>query len=400
MMERLGFIFVMKRLRFMLVALALFLPSLLNAEARNADTLNADTLNADTLNADTLNADTLNAEAQTADAINAETLNADSLDMDEYLYGHVSDAYEWHLTTVKGREIAIPLPVILYSRNSGWHCFLSSRLEHGEQWKGFSIVPADGGGKGRIMETLPDGRRVRPLDLSVTKNVAGLLINSILLVLLVLFTARWYRRHDARKEVPTGVPGLMEMVVTMVEDDIAKDCIGKDYRRYSPYLLTAFFFILINNLMGLVPFFPGGANITGNIAVTLVLALFTFFAVNIFGNRHYWKDIFWPEVPTWLKVPLPLMPAIEVIGMFTKPFSLMIRLFANILAGHFMILGVVAVIFLTAELGTAMNAGLGVVAIVLGVFMDILELLVAFIQAYVFTMLSAVFIGLSRQTPE
>ena len=152
--------------------------------------------------------------------------------------------------------------------------------------------------------------------------------------------------------------------------------------------------------MGLVPFFPGGANITGNIAVTLVLALFTFFTVNIFGNRHYWKEIFWPDVPAWLKLPLPLMPAIEVIGMFTKPFSLMVRLFANILAGHFMILGVVAVIFLTAELGAAMNAGLGVVAIVLGVFMDILELLVAFIQAYVFTMLSAVFIGLSRQTPE
>lgn len=346
---------MMERLRFIFVALALFLPSVLKAE---------------------------------------------ELDMDEYLYGHVSDAYEWHLTTFKGHHVSIPLPVILYSRNSGWHCFLSSRLTHGEQWKGFSIVPAEGGGKGRIMETLPDGSRLRPLDLSVTKNVAGLLFNSLLLVLLVLFTANWYRRHDARTEVPSGFAGLMEMVVVMVEDDIAKDCIGKDYRRYSPYLLTAFFFILINNLMGLVPFFPGGANITGNIAVTLVLALFTFFTVNIFGNRHYWKEIFWPDVPAWLKLPLPLMPAIEVIGMFTKPFSLMVRLFANILAGHFMILGVVAVIFLTAELGTAMNAGLGVVAIVLGVFMDILELLVAFIQAYVFTMLSAVFIGLSRQTPE
>ena len=192
----------------------------------------------------------------------------------------------------------------------------------------------------------------------------------------------------------------MEMIVTMVEDDIIKDCVGEDYKRYSPYLLTAFFFIFINNLMGIVPFFPGGANITGNIAVTLVLALFTFFAVNLFGNKHYWKDILWPDVPTWLKVPIPLMPVIEVIGMFTKPFSLMIRLFANILAGHLMILGVVAMIFLTAKMGIAINSGFTLVAVALGVFMDCLELLVAFIQAYVFTMLSAVFIGLSRQKAE
>ena len=192
----------------------------------------------------------------------------------------------------------------------------------------------------------------------------------------------------------------MEMMVTMVEDDIIKECVGEDYKRYSPYLLTAFFFIFVNNLMGIVPFFPGGANITGNIAVTFVLAMCTFLAVNLFGNKHYWKDIFWPEVPTWLKVPLPLMPLIEIIGMFTKPFSLMIRLFANILAGHIMILGVIAVIFLTAKLGIGLNAGLSVIAILFGVFLDILELLVAFLQAYVFTMLSAVFIGLSRQHPE
>jgi F-type H+-transporting ATPase subunit a len=152
--------------------------------------------------------------------------------------------------------------------------------------------------------------------------------------------------------------------------------------------------------MGIVPFFPGGANVTGNIAVTLVLAVCTFIAVNVFGNKHYWKDILWPDVPTWLKVPVPLMPAIEIIGMFTKPFSLMVRLFANIFAGHCMILGVVAVIFLTAKMGVAMNAGLSAVAIFLGVFMDVLELLVAFIQAYVFTMLSAVFIGMSRQEAE
>lgn len=320
------------------------------------------------------------------------------LDIQEYLFGHVGDAYEWHITTVNGKPVSIPLPVILYSKTSGWHCFSSRHLEEGE-YKGFHISASEKY-EGKIVETDAAGEEVRPLDLSITKNVLGLMINSLVLVLLVLFTARWYRRHDAVEETPKGFAGLMEMMVTMVEDDIIKECVGKDYKRYSPYLLTAFFFIFVNNLMGIVPFFPGGANVTGNIAITLVLAICTFLAINIGGNKHYWKDILWPDVPTWLKVPLPLMPLIEIIGMFTKPFSLMVRLFANILAGHCMILGVIAVIFLTAKMGVGLNAGMSVVAILLGVFMDLLELLVAFLQAYVFTMLSAVFIGMSRQEPE
>lgn len=321
-------------------------------------------------------------------------------DMDEYLYGHVRDSYEWHITTVKGRPVSIPLPVIVASKTgNGFHVFSSKRLEEGE-YEGFYIAPAGSRYENKIVERSADGSEVRPWDFSVTKNVAGLMINSALLVLIVLGTSRWYRKHDAKEEAPKGGVGLMEMVVTMIEDDVIKGSVGEDYKKYSPYLLTAFFFIFINNLMGIVPFFPGGANVTGNIAVTLVLALFTFFIVNVFGNKHYWKDILWPDVPTWLKVPVPLMPAIEVVGMFTKPFSLMVRLFANILAGHFMILGVVAVVFLTAGLGAALNGGLTFVAVLLGVFMDCLELLVAFIQAYVFTMLSAVFIGLSRQKPE
>ena len=331
-------------------------------------------------------------EAQSADDV--------TFDMDEYLYGHVRDSYEWHITTVKGKPVSIPLPVIVISKNgSGFHCFSSKHLEEGE-YKGFHIAPAGSKYENTIVERGADGSEIRPWDFSITKNVAGLLINSALLLFIVLGTASWYRKHDAAEEAPTGAVGLMEMLVTMVEDDIIKDCVGEDYRKYSPYLLTAFFFIFLNNLMGIVPFFPGGANVTGNIAITLVLALFTFFTVNIFGNKHYWKEILWPEVPTWLKVPVPLMPAIEIIGMFTKPFSLMVRLFANILAGHFMILGVVAVVFLTAKMGVAVNSGLSAVAVLLGVFMDCLEILVAFIQAYVFTMLSAVFIGLSRQKAE
>jgi F-type H+-transporting ATPase subunit a len=337
-------------------------------------------------------------DASTQDSLAAEQ-ESGSFDMDEYLYGHVRDSYEWHITTVNGHPVSIPLPVIVISKQgNGLHCFSSRHLEEGD-YEGFSIAPAGSKYENKIVEHAPDGTEIRPWDFSITKNVAGLMINCALLLFIVLATARWYRRHDAREEAPKGGVGVMEMLVMMIENDVIKGCVGEDYKKYSPYLLTAFFFIFINNLMGIVPFFPGGANITGNIAVTLVLALFTFFIVNIFGNKHYWKDILWPEVPTWLKVPLPLMPMIEIIGMFTKPFSLMVRLFANILAGHFMILGVVAVIFLTAELGAALNGSLTVVAVLLGVFMDCLELLVAFIQAYVFTMLSAVFIGLSRQKP-
>ena len=321
-------------------------------------------------------------------------MRAEDLDMNEYLFGHVGDSYEWHITTINGHPVSIPLPVIVHSKTTGWHVFSSKHLEEGEH-EGFYISESEKY-SGKIVERGPSGEEVRPLDISITKNVAGLMFNSLLLVVLVLLTARWYKRHDAAEEAPKGFAGVMEMMITMVEDDIIKECIGKDYKRYSPYLLTAFFFIFINNLMGIVPFFPGGANITGNIAVTFVLAMCTFIAVNFFASKHYYKDIIWPDVPAFLKV-IPLMPAIEFIGVFTKPFSLMIRLFANILAGHIMLLGVVAVVFLTAKLGVAMNAGLSAISVLFGVFLDVLELLVAFLQAYIFTMLSAVFIGLSRQ---
>ena len=308
------------------------------------------------------------------------------LDMKSYIFGHIGDAYDWHITTVNGHHISIPLPCIIF--DGRMHVFLSSRMEE----NGYTLNE-----DGKIVNAATG---VRPIDISITKNVCSLILSSILLVVLILGTAHWYKRHDVLKEAPRGFTGLMEMLITMVTDDIIKEGVGKEYEKYAPYLLTAFFFIFLNNLLGIVPFFPGGANLTGNIAVTLFLAVCTFLAVNLFGNKHYYKDIFWPEVPTWLKVPLPLMPLIEIIGMFTKPFSLMVRLFANILAGHLMLLGVVAVIFLTAKLGPALNGSMSVIAVLFGVFMDILELLVAFIQAYVFTMLSSVFIGLSRQEPE
>ena len=321
-----------------------------------------------------------------ASASGHETSEPGELDMQSYIFGHIGDAYEWHITTWKGHHVSIPLPCIVF--DGGLHVFLSDKMEE----NGYTLNE-----NGKLVNAAT-GRR--PLDISITKNVCSLIISSILLLVLILSTARWYRKHDAMKEAPRGLAGLMEMLITMVTDDIIKEGVGKDWEKYAPYLLTAFFFIFLNNLLGIVPFFPGGANLTGNIAVTLFLAVCTFLAVNLFGNKHYYKDIFWPEVPTWLKVPVPLMPLIEIVGMFTKPFSLMVRLFANILAGHIMLLGVVAVIFLTAKLGPVLNGSLSFIAVIFGIFMDILELLVAFIQAYVFTMLSSVFIGLSRQEPE
>ncbi len=309
----------------------------------------------------------------------------DDFDVSEYLFGHVGDAYEWHITTIKGKEIAIPLPCIVIE--NGVHVFT---LHHASE-NGYTL---NEDGKLVNAQTLR-----RPLDISITKNVLGLMIDSLLLVVLILLCARWYRRHDVLKEKPTGLAALLEPVIVMIEQDVIKDAVGPEYKRFSPYLLTAFFFILINNLMGIVPVFPGGANITGNIAVTGVLALFTFLMVNLFGNKHYWKDILWPDVPIFLKA-IPIMPIIEILGMFTKPFSLMIRLFANILAGHIMLLSVIMLIFLTAAMGPVLNGSMTLIAALFGVFLDCLELLVAFLQAYVFTMLSAVFIGLAHQNPE
>ncbi len=316
----------------------------------------------------------------------------DSTDMNAFILGHITDSYEWHITTVNDHSVSIYLPVILKDSHGNWHLFSSEKIVHSGEYENFVI-----GESGKIMEKLEDGELKKPFDISITKNVLALFCNSLVLLLVILIPAGWYKRHDGTKEVPRGFTGLIEMMICMIMDDVIKPCVGEDYRKYSSFLLTAFFFIFVNNLMGIVPFFPGGANVTGNIAITLCLAVFTFLAVNIFGNRHYWKEILWPDVPVPLKAPIPLMPLIEIVGIFTKPFSLMIRLFANITAGHIMLLGVISVIFLTANMSAMLNGSLSVVAILFGVFLDILELLVAYIQAYVFTMLSSVFIGLSRQ---
>ena len=323
---------------------------------------------------------------------------AEKVDVKEIVLEHIGDSYEWHIATHGGRPVAVPLPVIVRSRTTGWHCFSSSRLRGGAEHEGLRIA-ADGPHAGKIVERQADGSDLRPLDLSVTKTVAGLWINSAVTVLLVLGAARWYRRRRPVDAAPRGAVGLLEMLVSSLVDDIIRPCAGENYRRFAPYLLTVFFFIFVNNLMGLIPIFPAGANVTGNIAVTLTLAVATFLAVNLFGTKHYWRDIFWPDVPAWLKAPIPIMPLIEFVGIFTKPFALMIRLFANIMAGHSVILILTCIVFVTAKMGAALNGSMTVVSVALSIFMNCLELLVAFLQAYVFTMLSAVFIGLAQETP-
>lgn len=316
------------------------------------------------------------------------------VDVKEVVLGHMSDAYEWHITTFGEHHVSIPLPVIVKGKESGWHIFSSSRLSEGQTYENFYI---DNEQNGKIYERLSDGSVERPVDLSLTKDAVQIWIVAIIMLSIFLLSARWYRHRKSSDDAPKGFVGLVEMFVMMVYEDVIKPGVGeKRCKKYAPFLLTAFFFIFITNLMGLIPIFPGGANVTGNITITFLLAFCVLLVVNLFGNKEYWKEIFWPEVPTWLKVPVPLMPVIELFGIFTKPFALMVRLFANIMGGHAIILSLTCVIFITCQLGVALGASLSLVSFVLMIFMNCLELLVAFIQAYVFTMLASVFIGLAH----
>lgn len=332
-------------------------------------------------------------------AFAADNGDGKDLDVKEIVIEHLGDSYWWHIGKFGDKEVNIALPVIVRGDNGEWHCFSSGHLYDGASYEGFSIA-GDGKYKGKIVETLADGSTDRPFDLSVTKTTAGLLLNSLITILLILCAARWYRSHKSRESAPGGFTGMMEMVIDYLVEDLIKPCAGPQWRRFAPYLLTVFFFILVNNLMSLIPFFPGGVNVSGNIAITFVLALASFIAINLFGSKEYWKEIFWPDVPAWLKVPVPIIPLIEFVGIFTKPFALMIRLFSNMMAGHAVILCLVCVIFATSAMGAAINSSMTVVSVLFNIFMNCLELLVAFLQAYVFTMLSAVFIGLAQEGNE
>lgn len=310
---------------------------------------------------------------------------------------HVVDSHEWHIATIGHTHVVIPLPVILLYQG-GLYAFWSSAFHNDSHaYKGFVLHP-DGPDKGKIGRV---GDPASPVyDFSITKTVLAIFISMILLVVIFLSVARAYGKN--RHEAPRGLQSMLEPIILFIRDDIAKSSIGeKKYEKFMPYLLTVFFFIFINNLLGLVPLFPGGANVTGNIAVTLVIAVFTFILTTINGNRHYWIDIVnTPGVPWWLKIPVPLMPIVEIIGIITKPFVLMVRLFANITAGHIIVLGFVSLIFIFGAISTALGLGVSVVSVTFMIFMSLLELLVAFIQAYVFTLLSALYFGLAVTEPE
>jgi F-type H+-transporting ATPase subunit a len=318
----------------------------------------------------------------------------------EVIMHHIADSHGWHLFDWNDHPVSIPLPVILYT-DQGLVLFSSARFEHDQEGK---VVVEEGGQRfvnvhnkiyyaseeaneegvwAEVNHETHEVTNASPLDFSITKNVASLLFGATLILILFFSAARSYKKN------PNGAPrvlaGFVEPLVVFVRDDIAKNNIGHHYKRFVPLLLTIFFFIWINNLLGLVPFFPGGANVTGNIAVTMVLAVVVFVVTNVNGNKHYWGHIFWmPGLPVAVK---PLLAIVEFIGIFTKPFSLMIRLFANITAGHIIVLSLVSLVFIFETVWVSPAS------VLLTLFISVLELLVAALQAYIFTLLTALYIG-------
>jgi len=308
----------------------------------------------------------------------------------EFILDHIGDSHEWHiLTTPAGKSIAIYLPVILYSGEKGLDVFSSKKLAHGHVYKGYRLEE-EGSLKGKIVNVDGAGNIIegkRPLDFSMTKTVVAMLFAAIIGLWVFLSLARSYRKTGISH--PQGLQSFLEPVILFIRDDVAIPNIGEHkYEKYMPYLLTVFVFILLNNIMGLIPFPPPfGGNVTGNVGVTFVLALFTFLITQFSGNKAHWKHVFAaPGVPVWL---LPIMIPVELIGLISKPFALMIRLFANITAGHIIVLSLICLIFIFNTVWVAP------VSIIFVVFMDCIELLVAFLQAYIFTLLSSLFIGMA-----
>jgi F-type H+-transporting ATPase subunit a len=316
----------------------------------------------------------------------------------EMIIDHIADAHEWHILTYNDFHLSIPLPVILLD-NGKLVTFSSAHFHHGhEAYNGYKLMN-EGENKGKIVKISEDGTIDKtaklPLDFSISKNVVSLFISLILLCVIFISIANRYKKNP--DTAPKGLQSLLEPLILFVRDDIAIPGLGKkNYARFMPFLLTVFFFILFNNLLGLIPIFPGGANVTGNVAITLILALFTFVITTFIGNKSYWQHIFnAPGVPWWLKFPIPLMPLVEFLGVITKPFVLMVRLFANMTAGHIILLAFMSLIFIFGNMNIYVGYAVSVFSIAFGIFMSLLELLVAFIQAYVFTLLSSIYFGMA-----
>ena len=320
----------------------------------------------------------------------------EKFDAGKEIIEHIIDSHEWHILTYGHTHVSIPLPVIIYD-NGEIITFWSNKFHHGhDSYKGYKLM-SEGEYKGKIISVSENGNinPELPLDLSITKNVFAILLSLALLCWIFISIARSYTKRKGK--APKGMQSLLEPLILFIRDDVAKAAIGeKKYEKYLPYLLTIFFFIFLNNLLGLVPFFPGGANITGNIGVTGVLAVFTFIITTVSGNKNYWKHVVnTPGVPWWLKIPIPLMPIVEIMGLITKPFVLMVRLFANMTAGHIIVLGFISLIFIFGQMNPGLGYGVSVISVAFSIFMGLLELLVAFIQAYVFTLLSALYFGMA-----
>ena len=380
-----------------------------------------------------------------------EAKESDDVDVKEIIFHHLGDGYGWEVPF--SHVYRIPLPVIVRAEDGNWFCFSSGKLtevevikdeETGEEKE--ELVPviytAERDGKqyhfviahvsshknkvvqifplspaeeaeahaeavklaagGDIEHTVVPGycnvegklyREYKPWDFSITKNVLALFIAAILVTAMVLGLARYYTRRGLR--APRKGMGFMELLVDFVYTGVIKSTLGDQAKKYAPYLLTCFFFILVMNLLGLIVIFPGGANLTGNIAITMVLAVLTFIMTNIHGTKHYWKEILWPDVPIWLKCPLPIMQVIEIFGIFTKPAALCVRLFANMMGGHMIVITLTLLIFIFAAFGAAAAGGVSVISVFFSLFMLALDVLVSFIQAYVFTTLSTMFIGMA-----
>ena len=296
-----------------------------------------------------------------------------------HILHHIADSYEWHLWG----DISIPLPVILYTEGN-LDVFMSSEFHHGKS----KVIRGDRTYKIDHHKIVEENDK-KIINVSVTKNVASMILSVLILFFILRKVSAGYKN---KKQAPKGIQAFLEPLILFVRDDIIKSSIGPKYKRYTVFLLTIFFFILINNLLGLT---PGAANVTGNISVTLVLSLFTFIIITVSANKGYWKHLIKPP-----GTPLPLLPImipIEIFGVFTKPFALMIRLFANITAGHIIIFSLISLIFVASNNGENVVAGWAVapLSVLFVLFIFLIEILVAFLQAYIFTLLSAVFIGLA-----
>lgn len=294
---------------------------------------------------------------------------------------HIGDSHYWHV----GGETSIPLPIILFT-NKGTEVFSSAHLDHGkEAYRGQYYTYKLVDDKIRVADAAGNVDKEASkhiYDFSITKNVIAMWLAGILLLLIFIGVASAYKKREGK--APKGFQSLIEPVILFVRDEIARPNIGYRYQRYMPILLTIFFFIWINNILGLIPVFPGGANVTGNILLTFVLSFIVLLVVNFSGNKYYWKHILLPDVPLWL---YPIMIPVELIGVISRPFALMIRLYANISAGHIIVLSLISLIFIFKTLWIAP------VSVAFVLFMDVLEVLVAFLQAFIFTMLTALFIG-------